>query len=102
MTKPSEMNKGDMFLYLPTYENGIPEVFVKVENSVVRGVNCTIFVKNSALIRHLVYDYELAPWDNWAIGDKYYETKVGEGVFIPIDDIREVEKYCPDFKLDFE
>lgn len=101
MTKPSQMNKGDMFLYIPNYEGGTPEVYIKVETTKVQGREATIFVKNSALVRHLTSNYELAPYDNWAIGDTYYETMVKQGAFRPIDSIDEANEICPDFRVDF-
>lgn len=97
--KPSEMEVGAMFIC--TFKEK-PEVYVKTGEGEVQGVKATIFIKNSALVKHLISNYEPSCFDQWAMRDDYYVKSVESGAFIPISDIKEVAKYYPDYKMDEE
>lgn len=103
--KASEMNKGDMFLYKGNpLCGGKPEVYVKTHDGTtdVQGIEASVFIKNSALVRTLTSNYTPDFTDQWALGDQYFARKVEEGEFIPINDIREASGICPDFLMDGE
>lgn len=95
------MQKGDMFFRNPKDKDFIkPEVYVKMENAEVQGRQASIFIKNSALVKICTGNYEPYPSDRWAITDEYYDEMVKDGYAIPISDIKEVEKICPEYKID--
>jgi hypothetical protein len=97
MKKPSEMQRGDMFLQLPNPLIGTEaKVFVKLEDA----EGYTIFINNNALVKVCIGNYEPSFLDQWGISDGFYERMVEKGEFVPISDIGEVENYCPGFTID--
>lgn len=95
----SEMKKGDMFLFIPQgmarcYMKA--EVFVKMHDDTVnvQGYDASRFIKNSALVKHLISNYEPMPSDCWALTDKFFNGQVEEKCIFPISDLREVDAIC--------
>ena len=95
MKQFSDFQKGDMFFFNPLDLNYMkPEVYVMLEEGIVQGYPAKVFIKNSALVKHLVSNYEPSPFDNWAFTEGYFSRMMEEGHIVPIDDLREAEDLC--------
>ncbi len=103
MKQFSDFKKGDMFFFNPLDKDWMkPEVYVMMDEGVVQGFEAKTFIKNSALVKHLISNYQPCPSDIWAISDTYYKNMSEAGHFIPIDDLREAEDICEKFNLKME
>jgi predicted patatin/cPLA2 family phospholipase len=82
------------------YSAGILDVMM--EEGIVQGREAKTFIKNSALVKHLISNY--TPWqsDLWAFTDSYFDKLVEQGHIIPIDDLREADELCEKFNLTME
>lgn len=103
MKQFSDFKKGDMFFFNPLDKDWMkPEVYVMMDEGVVQGFEAKTFIKNSALVKHLISNYQPYPSDIWAITDAYYKNMSETGHFIPIEDLREAEDICEKFSLKME
>jgi hypothetical protein len=103
MKKLSEYQKGDMFFFNPLHMDFMkPDVYVMMEEGIVQGREAKTFIKNSALVKHLISNYTPWPSDLWAFTDSYFEKLVEQGHIIPIDDLREADELCEKFNLTME
>ena len=103
MKQFSDFKKGDMFFFNPLDKDWMkPEVYVMMDEGVVQGVEAKTFIKNSALVKMCIGNYQPYISDTWAITDSYYKNMSEAGHFIPIDDIREAEAICDRLNLQME
>jgi len=103
MKRFSDFKKGDMFFFNPLDKDWMkPEVYVMMEEGIVQGFEAKTFIKNSALVKHLISNYQPYPSDIWAITDAYYKNMSEAGHFIPIEDLRETEDIRNKFGLKTE
>ena len=103
MKQFSDFKKGDMFFFNPLDKDWMkPEVYVMMDEGVVQGFEAKTFIKNSALVKHLISNYQPCPSDIWAITDAYYKNMSEAGHFTPIEDLREAEDICEKFNLQME
>ena len=103
MKRFSDFKKGDMFFFNSLNLDFMqPEVYVMVDESIVQDTNTKSFIENSALVKHLISNYEPSTSDIWAITERYFNSMQDKGHFIPIDDIREAEDICEKFGLKME
>jgi hypothetical protein len=103
MKQFSDFKKGDMFFFNPLHMNFMePEVYVMMDEGIVQGFEAKTFIKNSALVKHLINNYQPYSGDLWAITDAYYQKMSEAGHIIPIDDLREADIICKKFNLKME
>lgn len=103
MKQFSEFKKGDMFFFNPLDKDYMkPEVYVMLDEGIVQDAEAKTFIKNSALVKHLISNYQPYPSDLWAITDTYYERMSEGGYIVPIEDLREAEDICNKFGLKME
>ena len=103
MKQLSDFKKGDMFFFNPLHMNFMePEVYVMMDEGIVQGFEAKTFIKNSALVKHLINNYQPYSGDLWAITDAYYKKMSEAGHIIPIDDLREADIICKKFNLKME
>lgn len=103
MKQFSDFKKGDMFFFNPLDKGYMePEVYVMMDEDIVQGFEAKTFIKNSALIKHLISNYQPYPSDVWAITDTYYKKMCESGHITPIEDLREAEDICEKFNLKME
>ena len=92
-----------MFFFNPLDKDFMkPEVYVMLREGKVQGYDAKTFIKNSALVKHLISNYEPWPSDLWAFTDVYFNQLVEAGHIIPIDDLREADDLCEKFNLTME
>lgn len=98
MTK-SNIANGQMFIQFPQpiaelQDTPKPRVWVKVGNY-DENESLSLFVDNDAMIGISIGAVkQLGIRDKWLISDDYYKNCVRDGRFVPIDDLRQVEKIC--------
>jgi len=103
MKQFSDFKKGDMFFFNPLDKDWMkPGVYVMMEEGIVQGFEAKTFIKNSALVKHLISNYQPYPSDIWAITDAFYGRMSEAGHFIPIEDLREADDICNKFNLKME
>ena len=103
MKKFNEYQKGDMFFFNPLHMKFMkPDVYVMMEEGTVQGYSAKTFIRNSALVEHLISNYTPCPSDLWAFTEGYFEKLAEQGHIIPIDDLREAEELCEKFNLTME
>lgn len=103
MKQFSNFKKGDMFFFNPLDKDWMkPEVYVMMDEGIVQGREAKTFIKNSALVKHLISNYQPYPSDIWAFTDGYFEKMVEQGHITPIEDLREAEDICEKFGLKME
>lgn len=103
MKQFSDFKKGDMFFFNPLDKDWMkPEVYVMMDEGVVQGFEAKTFIKNSALVKMCISNYQPCPSDIWAITDTYYKNMSEAGHITPIDDIREAEAICDRLNLQME
>lgn len=103
MKQFSDFKKGDMFFFNPLDKDYMkPEVYVMMDEGIVQGVEAKSFIKNSALVQHIISNYQPNQSDVWVITDAYYKKMSEAGHFIPIEDLREAEDICEKFILKME
>lgn len=91
MKQFSDFKKGDMFFFNPLDKDWMkPEVYVMMDEGIVQGFEAKTFIKNSALVKHLISNYQPYPSDIWAITDAYYKN------------MSEAEDICEKFNLKME
>lgn len=100
MKKFNEFQRGDMFFFNPLDKDWMkPEVYVMLEEGIVQGYPAKVFIKNSALVKHLISNYEPYPSDTWAFTEAYFGNMEEIGHIIPIDDLREADELCDKYNL---
>ena len=100
--KKSNIAQGQMFIQFPQpipelQDTPKPRVWVKVSDAdfEIADSGVSLFVDNRSLVLHSVGQLKkVGIRDKWYISDGYYGKCVREGVFVPIDDLREVEGIC--------
>ena len=92
-----------MFFFNPLDKDYMkPEVYVMIEEGIVQGYEAKTFIKNSALVKHLISNYTPYPSDLWAFTDGYFNHLAELGHIIPIDTLREADELCEKFNLTME
>ena len=103
MKQFSDFKKGDMFFFNPLDKDYMkPEVYVMMDEGKVRGFSTKTFIKNSALVKMCICNYQPYPSDIWALTDRFFEDMAEAGHITPIDDIREAEAICDRLNLQME
>jgi hypothetical protein len=102
----SNIAVGQMFIQFPKpiaddQEKPMPRVWVKIEGKVFGNhygedkEEVSLFVDNNALAKFSTNpNYRIGIMDKWYITDKYYGYSVRKGVFVPIDDLNDVNNIC--------
>ena len=94
--KKSKIPVGQMFLRRPATlscddTRNKTQAWVKVSDE--DGIS--VFVKNDAMVKVSIKMQEaFRITDEWSISDNYYEQKVKEGEFVPIDDLGKADEIC--------
>ena len=78
--------------FAPTDETA--KVYVKVGEFERYGETFSRFVDNNALALFGAIGKPISCTDEWGVSDNYYNENVSKGMFVPINDLREVEKIC--------
>jgi hypothetical protein len=103
MKQFSDFKKGDMFFFNPLDKDYMkPEVYVMMDEGKVRGYSTKTFIKNSALVKMCIGNYQPYPSDIWALTDCLFKDMAEAGHITPIDDIREAEAICDRLNLQME
>lgn len=98
----SNIPDGQMFIQFPQpiaelQDTPKPRVWVKVPHDIegMDKAGISLFVDNEAMAGVSVGAVrQLGIMDKWLITDTYYDECVKSGRFVPIEDLREVEKIC--------
>lgn len=100
-----------MFLHFDDSYMEKPRVWVKIANKVFGNhygedkKEISVFVDNDVLVKFAVSNYQPSLTDKWSITDGYYNKMVGEGRFVPVDDLRKTDDICkqmgwPKYEID--
>ena len=102
----SNIAQGQMFLHFDDSYMEKPRVWVKIANKVFNlSIAAPKKEDNDVLVKFAVSNYQPSLTDKWSITDGYYNKMVGEGRFVPVDDLRKTDDICkqmgwPKYEID--